>query len=150
LREDIREVRADDVNDVVIVFFQGEMRCDAKKNKRYLLTWAPDDMTPVAKREIDCDRIRDTLSGVLGAKLLLLDVKSDKEAADLVAEDAGLIGNLRYVWLGQPNDPARRYLLDDLGSSLSRARTWGPLREQLSRTTTKDPNLYVDAFGPMG
>src|SRR5262249_43601119 len=39
LREDIRDVRADDINDVVIVFFQGEMRCDAKKNKRYLLTW---------------------------------------------------------------------------------------------------------------
>jgi hypothetical protein len=150
LREDIRQIRADDVNDVVIVFFQGEMRCDAKKNKRYLLTWAADDKTPVAKRAIDCDRIRDTLSGVLGAKLLLLDVKSEREAADLGTEDAGLIGNLRYVWLGQPNDPARRYLLNDLGPTLSKTRSWGSLREQLSRAPAKDPKLYVDAFSPMG
>jgi hypothetical protein len=136
-----------DFNDVVIVYFRGEMR--RLRDKRYLLMGTSDEKEPLRKRALDCDRVRDDLSSVLGAKLLLLDVKGKPEAAGPVADASGLIGDFQYLWLGGANDPNRRYLLKDLQDTLNNKRLrWGVVKKQLA----KDPSasLRIGGLNPEG
>src|SRR5262249_36571210 len=138
-----------DFSDVVIVYFQGEMRRE-KNGKRYLLMWSDDDKESLEERSIDCDHIRKVLGDVLGAKLLLLDVKGEKESAGPIADASGLIGDFQYVWLGGANDRSRRRLLEDLHQTLAQAQQWGAVRRELLSVRDKEVKLTIQSVNPEG
>ncbi|HTU21196.1 MAG TPA: hypothetical protein VMG10_24295 [Gemmataceae bacterium] len=134
-----------DCSDVVLVYFQGQMRSEG--GKRYLLT--EDEQTSLKERGLEMERLRRNLGDVLGAKLLLLDVQGDNETI-LPVNDASLpIGDLRYVWLVAANE-SRRRLLDDLDRMLGQLATWGAIRQKLAATRGPSSNLAVHAASPQG
>jgi hypothetical protein len=134
-------------NDVVIVYFQGRMWFEG--DKQYLRMWSPDDKAPPASVRVDCDQVRGTLSDVLGAKLLLLDVQGDSGRSRSVAYFPQ-VGNLSFLWLGREDDPRRRHLIDDLDRSLAETTLWGAVRQRIVASARQDGRVAVQSDNPPG
>jgi hypothetical protein len=115
------------LNDVVIVYFQGEET--VRGGRQYLLTEQSRKFGRLDKTALDCDTMRDLLSEVPGARLLLLDVTDPAQGPDRGRPGGNAfphIGLYRYVWLGNQAVPADAQFLHALELSLARA---GPLRD---------------------
>jgi hypothetical protein len=137
-----------DFSDVVLVYFQGQMRSEG--GKHYLLTWAEDDRTPLKEHSLDLERLRRNLSDVLGAKLLLLDVQGENKAMPRRDDTSRLIADLGYVWHSGANESSRRRLLDDLESTLAQASSWAAARQKITTAGSRSANLGVYSASPEG
>jgi WD40 repeat protein len=135
--------RGNDVNEVVIVYFQGRLRMHG--GKQYLLWKEPDPKLPLETYAIDCDQLRSILSDVKGAKLLLLDVQGDKAGVGQFAKRFPRISDLFYIWLGDDQDAPRRFLLNELAEVLKQSPLWGEARDKVTSARRKEPQVTVQA-----
>jgi WD40 repeat protein len=109
---------AEKINDVVVVYFQGEEAVDAN-GRRYLMTVKSKRTGRLEGQAIDYDEVRERLSEVPGAKILLLDVRPAHAAAvPAPANDFPRLGVFRYVWLGGAVQDKERFI-QDLEKSLT-------------------------------
>jgi WD40 repeat protein len=106
-------------NEVVLVYFQGSEGIEG--GRPYLLTEESRQRGRLKETALDGNRVREILSDVTGAKLLLLDVRP--EGKDVVARDRPVphVGYLRYLWLGDRNPREEQRLVYALEVCLGRA-----------------------------
>ncbi len=134
------------LNDVVVVFFSGEEVVQDKK--LYLHTQESRKLGNIKESAIDCDRLREMLGDMKGAKLLLLDVRAKAGSrADAAAEEeaeSNHLGFYRYVWLGGADAPAKARLVHALQLSLARAslvRDLNPMLDSWAKDFGKEAML---------
>jgi WD40 repeat protein len=172
---------ADDLNDVIVVFFHGEQL--VTDDEHYLLTGETQRLLPHLKpgekldpsrldklkeTALTCDKFRELLADMHGAKLVLLDArdpmggKGTKERVTTLLEKAGgvfpKIGCLDYVLLGA-SDPTANDFVGLLHKSLERPSSlkdlmgmeddWSQGPNRLFRCYVPDGLLSIN-LGPVG
>ena len=133
----IRQEEQDRSNDVVIVYFQGEA---LYKDKRYYLMT---NQTLIEKdyqsSAVTLKELRRTVSGNVGAQLLLIDVlhreqkKPEEKEVTLQKQRLKQLGELHYAWLRKEDPPKQKRLLQNLKASLSRGKTLGEVSQAVKK-----------------
>ncbi len=162
---------ADDLNDVIVVFFHGEQL--VTENEHFLLTGETQRLLPNLKpgekldssrldklkeTALTCDKFRELLADTHGAKLVLLDArdpvggKDTKERVTELLEKAGgkfpKVGCLDYVLLGA-NDPTANDLVGLLHKSLERPSSLKDLTG-MEDDWSQGPNRLFRCYVPDG
>ncbi len=162
---------ADDLNDVIVVFFHGEQL--VTDDEHYLLTGETQRLLPHLKpgerldssrldklkeTALTCDKFRELLADMHGAKLVLLDArdpmggKGTKERVTTLLEKAGgvfpKIGCLDYVLLGA-NDPTANDFVGLLHKSLDRPSSLKDLMG-MEDDWSQGPNQVFRCYVPDG
>jgi WD40 repeat protein len=162
---------ADGLNDVIVVFFHGEQL--VTEDEHFLLTGETKRLLPNLKpgekldssrldrlkeTALTCDKFRELLADMHGAKLVLLDArdpiggKGTKERVTDLLEKAGgkfpKIGCLDYVLLGA-NDPAAGDFVGLLHKSLERPSSLKDLTG-MEDDLSQGPNRLFRCFVPDG
>ncbi len=121
------------LNDVVVVYFQGEEVL--KGGKHYLMTEEARRGARPEQAAVDCDLLREILSDLPGAKLLLVDARASAPAGGSPRDENPFphTGFLRYVWLGERDPGEEERLVYALGVCLGRASLLGDVEGLLRR-----------------
>jgi hypothetical protein len=144
-----------EVNEVVIVYFRGRVSWPGGRQHMVLGDGSLPPGTGAEGREaldveVPCERVRRRLHHILGAKLLILDVRDDRDKPGARPGEPAEVGGVDYVWLGEGDEARRRQFLDDWRESLQSLGLLGPAVSHLQRLTRGEPRVKTRSEIPSG